>query len=309
MNRKFVLLLICCFCVFVANKAFAEAAINDVNAKEVLAVHNKLLKVLNSDISKEEKCYAFYDHVHSNTQELFVIVGRLMHLVSRYNDLIVQYRGIKYLEDVADELWPKLEAVANNQLSKLEYFLYFCLQAKDNSNNTGFLNKNLDYVSTVFSDKNRVILQTRLNEVFVYLTWVKEDRQWKLFNASRNPPGSGGELTAKDKQLVEEVVTNTLLIEKFNTQCYRVKKIFLDQDDVKAFLTYKFGDGADILYRKTVETANSETDTHVQETIKIFNHFGDCDKAEMKQATFVVTLKLTEGIIDTVKKAVFTRSN
>ena len=309
MNRKFVLLLICCFCIFVVNKALAEAAINDVNAKEVLAVHNKLFKVLNSDIPKEEKCYALYDHVHSNTQDLFVIVGRLMHLVSNYNELIVQYRGIKYLEDVADELWPKLEAVANNNLSRLEYFLNFCLQTKDNSNSTGFLNKNLDYVSIVFSDKNKVILQTRLNEVFVYLTWVKADRQWKLFNSSRNPPDSRGELTAKDKQLVEEVVTNTLLIEKFNTQCYRLKKIFLDQDDIKVFLTYKFGDAADILYRQTVETANSDTDTHVQETIKIFSHFGDCDKAKMKQATFVVTLKLTEGMIDTLKKAVFAPSN
>jgi hypothetical protein len=235
-------------------------------------------------------------------------MGRLMHFVVNFNELIQQYRGIKHLEDVAEVLWPKLEAIANKPISRSEYFQSFCLQMKENPNSADLLNKNREYVSTEFSDSNRLVMKTRLDDLYIYLTWVKEGRQWKLFNSTRTLPASG-ELSANDKQFVEQIIANILLIEKFNTQCYRLKKIFLDQNDAKIFLRYKFGDTADILHKQIVEAANNDADTHVKETIKIFSQFGDCDKASMKQATFVVSMKLTEGVIDTMKKAVFSSSN
>ena len=305
MYRTLILLLVnYCFCFSVVNIALADTLSKDVYTEEVLELHNEFLNVLKSDISKDEKCKAIYNHVHSNTQDLFIILGRLMHYVVNFNELILQYRGIKNLEDVAEVLWPKLGSIANNKLSRYEYFQYFCLQMKDNSNNTDLLNKNREYVSTVFSDSKRLVMKTRWNDLFVYLTWVKEDRQWKLFSSTRILPASG-ELSASDKQFVEQFIANVLLIEKFNTQCYRLNKIFLDQNDAKVFLSYKFGDTADIPYKEMVEAANNDAETHVKETIKIFSQFGDCDKASMKQATFIVSMKLTDGVIDMMKKAVF----
>ena len=307
MNRTLILFGFC-FCVCVANITLADTVAEDVYTQQVLESHNEFLNVLKSDVSKEEKCNAIYRRVHSNSQDLFVIMGRLMYFVDHFNELILQYRGIKHLEDVAEELWPKLKAISDSKLTRPEYFQYFCLQMKDNSNNAGLLNKNYQYVSTVFSESNRLVMKTQLNDLVVYLTWVKEGRQWKLFNSTRTPPVNG-ELSANDKQYVEQVVTNTLLIEKFNTLCYRWKKIFLDQKDAKVLLTYKFENAADIPYMELVKVANNDAESHVKETIKIFSHFGDCDKTAMKQATFVVSMKLTEGMIDTMKKAVFKSSN
>ena len=297
-----------CFYVAGANTAIADTVSEEVYTQEVLEIHNEFFNVLKSDISKEEKCKAIYGTVHSNTRDLFIIMGRLFHFVANFNELILRYRGIKHLEDVAEVTWPKLEAIANNQLSSIEYFQYFCLQMKDDPNKAGLLNKNHEYVTTVFSDDNRLITKARLNDMFVYLTWVKEGRQWKLFNSSRTLPANG-ELSAKDKQWVEQFVTNVLLIEKFNSLCYRINKIFLDQNDAKVFIRYKYGDAVHIPHKRMMEAAKSDTDTHVKETIKIFSQFGDCDKAPMRQATFIVSMKLTEGVIDAMKKAVFTSSN
>ncbi|WP_455211112.1 hypothetical protein [Kaarinaea lacus] len=309
MMKLTLIIFLASFCASIPTIVLSDTKSKDIYTQEVLELRNEFLSKLKSDISKEEKCSAIFNHVHSNTQDLFVIMGRLMHFVVNFNKLVQQYSGIKHLEDVAEALWPKLETIANKPpLSRSEYFQSFCLQMKENSNNADLLNKNREYVSTEFSDNNRLIMKTRLDDLFIYLTWVKEGRQWKLFNSSRTLPASG-ELSASDKQLVGQIITNILLIEKFNTKCYRINKIFLDQNDAKVLLRYKFGDTAIIPHKEIVETANRDADTHVKETIKIFSQFGDCDKAPMKQATFIVSMKLTEGVIDTMKKAVFSSSN
>jgi hypothetical protein len=307
--KSTLIIFLASLCAFVSTMVLADTKNKDIYTQEVLELRSEFLSKLKSDISKEEKCSAIYNHVHSNTQDLFIIMGRLMHFVANFNELIQQYSGIKHLEDVAEALWPKLEAIANKPpLSRSEYFQSFCLQMKENSNNADLLNKNREYVSTEFSDSNRQVMKTRSGDLYIYLTWIKEGRQWKLFNSARTLPISG-ELSANDKQLAGEIISNILLIEKFNTLCYRIKNIFLDQNDAKVLLRYKFGDTAVIPHTKLVDAANNDTDTHVKETIKIFDQFGDCDKAPMKQATFIVSMKLTEGVIDTMKKAVFSSSN
>ena len=101
MNRLLILILVdLSFCILVANIAFAGSVNDDVYTQKVVKIHNEFLKVLKSEISKEEKCNAIYGQLHSNTQKLFVTMGRLMHAIDNSNELIQRYDSMKQLDNV-----------------------------------------------------------------------------------------------------------------------------------------------------------------------------------------------------------------
>lgn len=279
---------------------------NKTIGNSIIKKHQQYVKKLNTFSAKDDYCKFIFSNLHPNTRELFSHMAKRIEFAKLVNGKLADYKGKDDVVELSEFLWPFLKNAPFLNESNEALFKNYCIDLSSNPVNTKLKSEFKPNYAVHFASDRKVVLKTHHAVGNLYITWIKANGIWTLYN-TRIALINAKKLSSNEKKFLDSVISIGKLNEKLNAKCFHLKKPIFGIKESKLILRYFLDDSADAFYRQEDASINNFVSQGYKKMTAMLKNKMTCGSSAAKATGIMTGLKNNEAfkILNTEQNFIF----